>query len=119
MLFIKYPRYRENLSRGRYGAMPGREVVNGEPYRYAYQGQEKDTETNKEAFQLRLWDARIGRWLTFDPMRQYHSPYMGMDNRPNMSIDPTGGSTDCGKADQPPCPTPTINAPSIDLGVFT
>ena len=26
-------------------------------------------------------------------MRQYHSPYMAMDNRPNMSIDPTGGCT--------------------------
>lgn len=33
-------------------------------YRYAYQRQEKDPETGKEAFQLRLWDARIGRWLT-------------------------------------------------------
>ena len=75
--------------------MPSRQRVGGELYRYAFQGQEKDTETDKEAFQLRLWDGRIGRWLTTDPMGQYHSPYMAMDNRPNMSIDPTGGCTEC------------------------
>ena len=72
-------------------AMPGREVVNGEPYRYAYQGQEKDPETGKEAFQLRLWDGRIGRWLTIDPKKQYASPYLGMGNNPIIGIDPDGG----------------------------
>jgi RHS repeat-associated protein len=51
-------------------------------YRYAFQGQEKDSETGMEAFQLRLWDGRIGRWLTPDPYRQYHSPYLGMGNNP-------------------------------------
>ena len=34
--------------------MPNRQIVGGQPYRYAYQGQEKDPETGKEAFQLRL-----------------------------------------------------------------
>ena len=34
---------------------------------------------------------RINRWLSPDPARQYHSPYMSMDNRWNMSVDPTGG----------------------------
>ncbi|CAL2076219.1 RHS repeat-associated core domain-containing protein [Tenacibaculum sp. 190524A02b] len=74
--------------------MPGKQIVNGEPYRYAYQGQEKDPETGKEAFQLRLWDARIGRWLTTDPYGQYSSPYLGMGNNPITRIDPDGG-TDC------------------------
>ena len=46
------------------------------------------------AFQLRLYDPRINRWLTTDPYGQYHSPYMSMDNRWNMSTDPTGGCTD-------------------------
>jgi hypothetical protein len=46
-----------------------------------------------EAFQLRLWDGRIGRWLSPDPMRQYASPYLGMGNNPVNLIDPTGGST--------------------------
>ena len=43
---------------------------------------------------MRLWDGRIGRWLTTDPYGQYHSPYMAMDNNPISSIDPTGGEAD-------------------------
>ncbi len=69
--------------------MPGRNQVGD--YRYAYQGQEKDPETGKEAFELRLWDARIGRWLTTDPYKQYNSPYLGMGNNPITNIDPDGG----------------------------
>lgn len=62
--------------------MPNRQIVNGEPYRYGYQGEfaETDPETGKPAFQLRLWDARIGRWLTTDPYGQFDSPYLGMGN---------------------------------------
>lgn len=74
--------------------MANRQIVNGEPYRYGYQGQEVDPETGKPAFQLRLWDARIGRWLTTDPASQYHSPYMGMGNNPITQIDPDGGTAD-------------------------
>lgn len=73
--------------------MPNRQIINGEPYRYAYQGQEKDPETGKEAFQLRLWDARIGRWLTTDPKSEFSSPYLGMGNNPLNKVDPDGGST--------------------------
>ncbi|KAA3624140.1 MAG: RHS repeat-associated core domain-containing protein [Flavobacterium sp.] len=69
--------------------MPGRNIE-GE-YRYAYQGQEKDSETGMEAFELRLWDARIGRWLTTDPANQFNSPYLGMGNNPITRIDPDGG----------------------------
>lgn len=60
-------------------------------YRYAYQGQEKDTETGMEAFELRLWDSRIGRWLTTDPYNQYFSPYLGMGNNPIGLVDKDGG----------------------------
>ncbi|MGY0427013.1 MAG: RHS repeat-associated core domain-containing protein, partial [Polaribacter sp.] len=72
--------------------MPNRNIVGD--YRYGYQGQEVDPETGKEAFQLRLWDGRIGRWLTTDPMHEFSSPYLGMGNNPISKIDPTGGSTD-------------------------
>jgi RHS repeat-associated protein len=71
--------------------MPNRQLINGEPHRYAYQGQEKDSETGKEAFQLRLWDGKIGRWLTTDLARLYASPYVGMGNDPINGIDPDGG----------------------------
>ncbi len=74
--------------------MPGRNLQGD--YRYAYQGQEKDTETGKEAFQLRLWDARIGRWLTTDPYGEFSSPYLGMGNNPISNIDPDGGCVFCG-----------------------
>jgi RHS repeat-associated protein len=70
--------------------MPNKTTTDG-LYRYAFQGQELDTETNMEAFQLRLWDGRIGRWLSPDPYGQYHSPYLGMGNNPISSIDPDGG----------------------------
>lgn len=74
--------------------MPGRQIVGRQPYRYAYQGQEKDPETEKEAFQLRLWDSRIGCWLTTDPAGQYDSPYLGMGNNPIIRIDSDGGEDD-------------------------
>lgn len=84
--------------------MPNRQIVNGEPYRYAYQGQEKDPETGKEAFQLRLWDSRIGRWLTTAPYRQFDSPYLGMGNNPIITTDPDGGYCDDGNGNRIVCP---------------
>jgi RHS repeat-associated protein len=76
--------------------MPNKHTIDGN-YRYAFQGQEKDGETDMEAFELRLWDGRLGRWLTVDPYHEFHSPYVGMGNNPISLIDPDGGSTD-------PCP---------------
>lgn len=60
-------------------------------YRYGYQGQEKDPETNWYAFQLRMYDGRIGRWMTTDPAGQYYSPYLAMGNNPGNGTDPDGG----------------------------
>ena len=70
--------------------MPNRTLSGAEGYRYAFQGQEKDPETGKEAFELRLWDSRIGRWWSPDPAGQYSSPYLGMGNNPISRIDPDG-----------------------------
>jgi RHS repeat-associated protein len=70
--------------------MPNRNLEGN--YRYKYQGQEVDPETGKEAFELRLWDSRIGRWLTTDPAGQFSSPYLGMGNNPVNGIDPDGGT---------------------------
>ena len=61
-------------------------------YRYAYQGQEKDPETGWEAFELRMYDGRVGRWMTMDPYNQFHSPYLAMGNDPIKMIDPDGGT---------------------------
>lgn len=86
-------------------AMPGRNIIGD--YRYNYQGQEKDDETGKIAFELRLYDPRINRWLTTDPMGEFESPYLAMGNNWANLTDPTGGMTDdC-------CPNP------IELEGFT
>ena len=71
--------------------MPNRNIEGN--YRYGYQGEfaEKDSETGLNAFELRLWDSRIGRWLTTDPYGQYNSPYLGMGNDPIAGIDSDGG----------------------------
>ena len=73
--------------------MPNKHTTDGN-YRYAFQGQEKDTETGMEAFELRLWEARLGRWLTVDPKHEFQSPYIGMGNNPISLTDPDGGSTE-------------------------
>lgn len=72
--------------------MNDREILT-EPYRYGYQGQyaEEDSETGWNAFDLRMYDARFGRWLSPDPYGQYASPYLGMGNIPNSGTDPDGG----------------------------
>jgi hypothetical protein len=36
--------------------MPGRQYTTAQPYRYDYQGIEKDGETGNNAFQLRQYD---------------------------------------------------------------
>ena len=77
--------------------MPGRNIVGD--YRYNYQGQELDKETGKHAFELRLYDSRINRWLSPDPYGQHASPYMSMGNSWANNVDPDGGM-DC---PDPPC----------------
>jgi RHS repeat-associated protein len=64
-------------------------------YRYGYQGQyaEKDPETDWNAFELRMYDSRIARWLSVDPKKQFHSPYVAMGNNPVTGVDKDGGET--------------------------
>ena len=68
-------------------------VVGGRRYRHGYQGQyaENDTTTGWQSFELRLYEARTGRWLSTDPYGQFASPYLGMGNNPVSGVDPDGG----------------------------
>ena len=79
--------------------MPNRNVEGN--YRNGYQGEyaEKEPElgSGKNSFQLRLYDSRIGRWLSPDPYGEFHSPYLAMGNNWPFKVDPDGGCTD------PPC----------------
>ena len=78
-----------------YGApLPGLSYTVGtRRYRYGYQGQyaEHDDETGFESFELRLYNSRVGRWLSYDPEGQFDSPYVGMGNNPVSGVDPDGG----------------------------
>ena len=77
-------------------AIPGRSHEGANNYRYGFQGQyaEQDEETGWNAFELRSYDGRVGRWMTIDPMEEFWSPYLAFGNRPHMTTDPTGGSTE-------------------------
>ncbi|MGI4760326.1 MAG: hypothetical protein ACRYF0_06450 [Janthinobacterium lividum] len=78
-----------------YGApLPGLSyVVGNRRYRSGYQGQyaEHDSLTGFESFELRLYNSRIGRWMSYDPEGQFSSPYVGMGNNTVSGLDPDGG----------------------------
>jgi RHS repeat-associated protein len=60
---------------------------------YLYQGaySELDEDVGWNDFELRNYDAQIGRWVQQDPYQQYASPYVGMGNDPIKNTDPSGG----------------------------
>jgi RHS repeat-associated protein len=69
----------------RHGQMPGREFSQ-EEYRYGFQGQETDKEWlgGAVSYKYRVHDARIGRFLSVDPLAPdypWNSPYAFSENR--------------------------------------
>ena len=62
-------------------------------YGRGYQGQNttQDAESGYTAFDLRMYDARYGRWLSTDPARQHFSAYTAFANNPVGSVDIDGG----------------------------
>jgi len=100
-------------------AMPNRNIVGD--YRYGYQGEysEKDEETGLNAFQLRMYDSRINRWISPDPYGQFHSPYMSMGNNWTGFVDPDGGLCQDAQGNSIPCPDGYGAFNDIsDIGVF-
>jgi RHS repeat-associated protein len=66
-------------------------------YRYGYNGKEKDDEIKGEANSLdygaRIYDPRVGRWMSTDPLESKYpsmSAYNYVANTPIMAIDPDG-----------------------------
>ena len=51
---------------------------------------EYDDETSWNEFELRSYDAQIGRFIQADPYDQFASPYAGMGNDPVNLVDPSG-----------------------------
>jgi len=67
---------------------PGRTFSSGS-YRYGFNGMEKDDEIkgsgNSLDFGARIYDSRLGRWLSRDPMAHLYvpiSPYVFALNNP-------------------------------------
>ena len=66
-------------------------------YRYAFNGKEKDDEVKGEGVQydygFRIYDARLGRFLSMDPLFQtypYYTPYQFAGNNPIWATDLDG-----------------------------
>ncbi|MCB9225647.1 MAG: hypothetical protein H6578_00570 [Chitinophagales bacterium] len=87
--------------------MPGRQYVTASPttggYRFGFNGMEKDGEAwsgsagNQLDFGARIYDSRLGRWLSVDPQAgrfSAWSPYHAMMNNPIWMIDPDGEQWD-------------------------
>ncbi|MFT5667479.1 MAG: RHS repeat-associated protein [Vicingaceae bacterium] len=77
--------------------MPGRSFTSGNGYRYGFQGQERDDEVkgsgNSYDFGARIYDSRIGKFLSTDPREKYFpfwSPYLFAGNSPISFIDVYG-----------------------------
>jgi len=76
--------------------MPGRKFNSGD-YRFGFNGMERDDELKGEGnsydFGARMYDNRIGRWLSVDPLSHKfpdRSPFIGIGNNPIVYIDPDG-----------------------------
>lgn len=77
--------------------MPGRSFQGSDGYRYGFNGMEKDDEVKGAAnsldFGARIYDSRIGRWASTDPLQALYSdlsPYNFVGNTPILFIDPDG-----------------------------
>ena len=77
--------------------MPGRKFSTVSGYRYGFNGKENDNEVNREGNQqdygMRVYDGRLGRFLSRDPLSAsypYYSPYQFAGNTPIQAIDIDG-----------------------------
>lgn len=79
--------------------MPGRKYSQpNNSYRYGFNGKENDNdvkgEGNQQDYGMRIYDPRLGRFLTVDPLaKQYpfYSPYQFAGNNPIKFIDLVDG----------------------------
>ena len=72
---------------------PGRKYSSGTEYRYGFNCQEKSDEITSDHYDFgaRIYDARIGRWMSVDPItKAFISPYNFAANSPIQLLDPDG-----------------------------
>ena len=76
--------------------MPGRKFSASGSYRYGFNGKENDNEVKGEGnsidFGARIYDPRLGRWMSTDPVtKAWLSPYQYASANPVNLTDPDGG----------------------------
>ncbi|WP_159296404.1 RHS repeat-associated core domain-containing protein, partial [Tenacibaculum maritimum] len=79
---------------------------NATAQKFKYQDQELEESLgyNMHEFELRHYDATIGRFVTTDPYEQFDNPYLAMGNNPVVSYDPDGGYCLDANGNQIACP---------------
>ncbi len=77
--------------------MPGRKYAASELYRYGFNGKEMDNEAKGIGAQydygFRIYDSRIGKFLSVDPLTKEYSsltPYQFASNNPIEGVDLDG-----------------------------
>ncbi|CAN5453109.1 hypothetical protein BH10BAC2_BH10BAC2_33960 [soil metagenome] len=76
---------------------PGRSYSSGTGYRYGFNGKENDNEVkgtgNQQDYGMRIYDPRVGRFLSVDPISKSYpmlTPYQFASNRPIDGVDQDG-----------------------------
>lgn len=95
--------------------IPGRKFSSG-GYRYGFNGKENDNEVkgegNQQDYGFRIYDPRIGKFLSVDPLSgqyAFYSPYHFAGNKPIWAVDVDGLE---------PVETSTSEKPKLLGGVF-
>jgi RHS repeat-associated protein len=77
--------------------MQGRKYEAGNGYRYGFNGKENDNEVkgegNQQDYGMRIYDPRLGRFLSVDPLMKSYpqlTPYQFASNTPILAIDLDG-----------------------------
>ena len=102
--------------------MPGR-VFNGGGYRYGFNGKENDDEVkgdgNQQDYGMRMYDPRIAKFLSVDPLTKsfpWYTPYQFAGNKPIWAVDLDGAEekvTTQYTLDY----KPVLNAPTVIDGI--
>ena len=76
--------------------MPGRKFSSSS-YRYGFNGKENDNEVkgegNQQDYGMRVYDTRLGKFLSVDPLTKeypFYTPYSFAGNKPIFSLDLDG-----------------------------
>lgn len=82
-----------------YGMLMPERNESGSDYKYGFNGMEGDDEVkgkgNSYDFGARMYDGRVGRWLSRDPLAERQpdqSPYKSFYNSPLIFVDPDGNT---------------------------